>query len=257
MRTAVQPETAIMSAWQFKPKLMPTVAVMLLFPALLALGFWQLDRAAQQAARYSQYQDRRNMEPLDLDTAPLVGSNTGTLLWRRVSIRGIYDGATHYLLDNQVLNGQAGYLVYTPLRLVPGEIRVLVNRGWLPADADRSQLPRLPTPAGVVSLDGLIKDVPVTGILLSGDTWEDLAGGMVRVQNVDLNNIARNSGHQFLPFIIRLDAVSEAGFERHWNDPGSGREKHLGYAFQWFLMSVALIIIYLAVNLKKTAQPHA
>lgn len=246
-----------MSAWQFKPKLIPTVAVILLFPALLALGFWQLDRADQKAALYSQYRDRRNMEPLNLNKVPAPGGNVGALLWRRVNVQGIYDGATHYLLDNQVLNGQAGYIVYTPLRLAPGEIRILVNRGWLAASANRSQLPRLSTPAGVVRLSGLIKKAPLTGILLSDDTREDLAGGMVRVQNIDLESIVKRSGHKFLPFIVRLDATADSGFERHWNDPGFGREKHLGYAFQWFLLSAVLIIIYLAVNLKKRAQPHA
>ena len=241
-------------SWQFKPKLIPTVAVIILFPLLLALGFWQLDRADQKAALYAQYQARRLLAPLDLNTASV--SSHGDLLWRRVAIQGIYDG-TNYLLDNQVHNGDAGYYVYTPLRLVPGDERALVNRGWVPIGADRARLPRLPTPSGLVHIEGVLKEPPRTGILLSNNTWEDLGSGAVRVQNIDMGAITKKSGHALLPFIIRLSAASGSGFTRHWINPGSGRVMHLGYAFQWFLLSAVLVVIYLTVNLKKKPQPHA
>lgn len=241
-------------SWQFKPKLIPTVAVIILFPILLALGFWQLNRADQKAALYAQYQVRRHLAPLNLNTAAVA--STDDLLWRSVSVQGIFDG-TNYLLDNQVLNGDAGYFVYTPFRLVPGEKRALVNRGWVRIGADRARLPRLPTPAGLIHIEGVIKEPPRTGILLSNNTWEEPGSGVVRVQNIDMGAIAKKAGHTFLPFIVRLNAASDAGFTRHWIDPGSGRVMHLGYAFQWFLLSAVLVVIYLTVNLKKKSQSHA
>lgn len=246
-----------MSAWRFEPKLIPTISVTLLFPALLALGFWQLDRAHQKEALYAQYQHRRNLDPVNLNESSPGNSNAGTLLWRRTTMRGIYDGGIHYLLDNQVLDGRPGYFVYTTFRLSPGKSWVLVNRGWLPADPDRRRLPELPTPAGPVRLDGVIKDVPATGILLGKDVSEDLPGGIIRVQKIDLDAIAGRAGHALLPFIVRLNPTSVSGFERTWIEPGSGREKHLGYAFQWFLMAAALIIIYVVVNLKKSTEDSA
>lgn len=246
-----------MSAWKFKPKLIPTLSVIILFPALLALGFWQLDRAHQKEALFEQYQHRRVLDPVDLNAASPKDVKDGKLLWRRVTVQGVYEGGPHYLLDNQVLNGTPGYFVYTILRLVPGTSRVLVNRGWLPADPDRGRLPELPTPVGPVSLDGVIKDVPVTGILLGKDVSEDLPGGIIRVQKIDLDTISRRTGYKLLPFIVRLNSKSVSGFVRTWIEPGSGREKHLGYAFQWFLMAAALLVIYVIVNLKKNQEDSA
>lgn len=244
-----------MSAWIFKPRLIPTLAVIILFPSLLALGFWQIDRADQKVARYTKFQERRKLPPLDLNSAAPSLKDPADALWRRVTLQGIYDG-THYLLDNQILNGDAGYYVYTPFRLVPGETRVLVNRGWVPIGADRSQVPRLPTPSGMLRLTGVIKTPPPPNMLLSRDIWEDLGGGVARVQDIDMTALAKHAGHALLPFVVRLGPASATGFARHWVDPGSGKEMHLGYAFQWFLLSAVLIVIYLAVNLKKKPQRH-
>lgn len=246
-----------MSAWQFKPKLIPTISVIFLFPILLALGFWQLDRAHQKEALYAKFQHRRVLDPVNMNTTTTQNINAGNLLWRRVTVRGVYDSGVNYLLDNQVMNGQPGYFIYTPFRPVPGTSRVLVNRGWLPADPDRSRLPELPTPSGPVKLDGVIKDMPVTGILLGKNVSEDLPGGIIRVQKIDLDVIAGRSRHAFLPFIVRLNRASVSGFVRTWVEPGSGREKHLGYAFQWFLMAAALMIIYVVVNLKRGSGASA
>lgn len=246
-----------MRAWQFKPKLIPTVAVLILFPVLLALGFWQLDRAAQKTALYGQYLQRSNMQPLGLNTALAGGENPRALLWRRATLSGSYEPDHQFLLDNQVLGGQAGYFIFTPFRLDGTGAYVLVNRGWLPANPDRTRIPSLSTPSWVVRLDGLIKEPPITGVALSDDIYEDLAHGIMRVQKIDLDAIARRFGKPLLPVIVRLEPTSASGFVRRWRDPGSGREKHLGYAFQWFLMGTVLIIIYIALNLKKMPQPHA
>jgi len=236
---------------------MPTVAVLILLPILLALGIWQLDRAAQKTALYGQYLQRSNLPPLSLNTALAGGKNPKDLLWRRTTLSGTYDSDSQFLLDNQVLDGQAGYFIFTPFQLDGTGKRVLVNRGWLPANPDRMRLPVLSTPSGSMDLDGFIKEPPNTGIALSEDMYEDLAHGIMRVQKIDLDAISRRYGRPLLPVIVRLEPTSASGFIRRWRDPGSGREKHLGYAFQWFLMGATLIIIYIALNLKKTPQPHA
>ena len=251
------PISMVMRAWQFKPRLMPTIAVLILLPVLLALGFWQLDRAAQKSALYGQYVQRSNMPSVSLNTALAIGKNPKDLLWRRTTISGVYASDHQFLLDNQVLDGRAGYFIFTPFRLDGTGAYVLVNRGWLPANPDRTRIPALSTPSGAMRLDGFIKEPPITGIALSEDMYEDLAQGIMRVQKIDLDAIVRRSGRPLLPVIIRLEPGAASGFVRRWRDPGSGREKHLGYAFQWFLMGAVLIIVYIALNLKKTPQTHA
>jgi surfeit locus 1 family protein len=90
--------------------------------------------------------------------------------------------------------------------------------------------------------------------VLAEKTDEDLGNGLYRLQRVDLEKLNAKYELKLLSPIIRLDPDSEGGFVRDWRKPGSGKEKNLGYAFQWFAMASALLIIFLAVNLKKTVE---
>jgi surfeit locus 1 family protein len=38
---------------------------------------------------------------------------------------------------------------------------------------------------------------------------------------------------------------------QEWTLPGTGEEKHYGYAFQWFSFAIAVIIIYLIMGFKR------
>ena len=46
----------------------------------------------------------------------------------------------------------------------------------------------------------------------------------------------------------KLDDVS-----REWSAPELGIDKHYAYAFQWFVMAAAIVIIYIACNVRKNA----
>ncbi|MGD8583503.1 MAG: SURF1 family protein, partial [Gammaproteobacteria bacterium] len=59
-------------------------------------------------------------------------------------------------------------------------------------------------------------------------------------------------GYQLLPMIVWLDAEAEHGFHREIPALKLDSAKNTGYAFQWFAMSAALFIIYIAVNVKRT-----
>ncbi len=232
---------------QFSPGLWPTVATLCVLPLLLYLGFWQLERAEQKSAALQHKLQRSNEAPL-----LSLEANTGidSLLWRKARLSGVFDQAHIFLLDNQVVNGQAGYFVYTPFELA-NHNTVLVNRGWIKAEADRSSVPMLRTPPGRSVVSGLIKAPPATGILLAENTDEALAVGLYRLQHIDPAEMNEKYQLTLLPYVVRLDAESKAGYVRKWRQADSGEAKHLGYAFQWFAMAGALLIIFLLVNLKK------
>ena len=126
---------------------------------------------------------------------------------------------------------------------------VLVNRGWVKANKDRRVLPKLPLSEESITLHGVIKREPVTGMLLAENTDERIAG-VIRVQHIDINEINKNYGLNLPGFIVRLSEDSDAGLLRDWPKPGSGRDKHLGYAFQWFAMATAVLVIFIVVNFK-------
>ena len=53
--------------------------------------------------------------------------------------------------------------------------------------------------------------------------------------------------------IVLLDAAAADGFERIWQiDLGFSPERHIAYAVQWFGMAMTVLIIFVAVNLKRT-----
>ena len=235
----------------FKPKLAPVISVIVLLPVLLSLGFWQLGRAEEKEQRFNDFQLQSSLPPLDLNGTSWANMRQENLLWRKAMVRGVFDTQGHYLLDNQVVNGRPGYFVYTSLWLEGHERWLLVNRGWLDAGNYRNKIPVFKTPAKAVKLHGKIKGIPVTGIRLGNESIESFADGVVRVQRIDLEQIGASEGKKLLPFILRLTPVSEHGFLRTWREPGSGKEKHLGYAFQWFALAAGLVVIFVFVNLKK------
>ncbi len=137
----------------FRPGWLPTLATALLLPLLLALGVWQFDRAATKEARRATLAQQAQLPELALDgSAPWPAADA--LAYRRLRVLGRYDAAHQMLLDNQVQDGQAGYHVITPLTLAGSTRQILVNRGWVPAPADRRLVPHIPVPQGPVLARG-------------------------------------------------------------------------------------------------------
>jgi surfeit locus 1 family protein len=53
---------------------------------------------------------------------------------------------------------------------------------------------------------------------------------------------------------VYLDADEPDGFLRDWRPQLLSPEKHLGYAMQWFAMALALVVIYVVVNLRRPEE---
>ncbi len=236
--------------WQFSPGLWPSIATIILFPLLVSLGLWQLDRAAQKRAIQAKFLAHQSAEVVDLNNNS-IRHDTPEIIWRRVKVTGYFLEDIQVLLDNQVMNSQAGYYVFTPLRLVDENNLILVNRGWVPVGYDREKPPVLVRTEGLVSVSGVAKNVPAVGIQLDNVMPEQIAPGVYRLLQLDLEQVSELVGKQVMSYIVRLDPDSLYGYERQWNRPVTGESKHLGYAFQWFAFATILLAIYFLLNLKK------
>jgi surfeit locus 1 family protein len=150
----------------FRISLLPAIAFIGLLPILVALGFWQLDRAEAKTALLELQEQRMEAETLELTGQN--GSAPEDLRYRHAEATGQYDGAHQFLIDNQVLNGRAGYFVLTPLKIRGSATALLVNRGWVPANADRTLLPDVAIAPQTVTVSGRINHFPVVGIKLAG-----------------------------------------------------------------------------------------
>jgi surfeit locus 1 family protein len=228
---------------------LPTLATLLLLPLLVGLGFWQLDRAATKQRLQAEYDSREHAAPVRLtDTSQSIE----TLRFHRVTVQGRYETDFQILLDNRVHQGQAGYHVYTPLRVAGSDTRVLINRGWVAMGADRSRLPPADVPAGPVEISGVVVSPQTGGFHLGparspGEGWQPLW------QYLDMQEYARATPFPVMPMVVLLDPASPAGgYVRQWARLDSGIVTHQGYALTWFSLAAALLAIYILVNTRRT-----
>jgi len=232
----------------FSAGLVPTLATIALLPALIGMGFWQLDRADQKRSLQAEYDRRQTEPPMRLRS---VIENDSVLQYRPVRVRGRYEPEYQFLLDNRVHQGRAGYHVLTPLRIENGSVRVLVNRGWVVAAPDRRQLPKIAAPSGEVEIIGVAtvphgREFRLGPARPPGKEWQGLW------QYLDIGVYARSVPFPVQPAVILLDPESPAGgFVRQWGRLDAGIQTHLGYAFTWFSLAVALVAIYILLNVRR------
>ena len=120
------------------------------FAATLALGAWQLGRAAQKLALQAAMQQRRAMPPHRPADAPGGREAAADLLHRPVVLRGTWLPQHTVFLDNRQMDGKPGFYVVTPLQLEGSDGSRAGAARLGPAQLRRSatQLPPIETPAG-------------------------------------------------------------------------------------------------------------
>lgn len=229
-----------MSENRFNIHPLPIVAFLLALPALIALGFWQLDRAEEKRSVQAKYDARMNDQPISMGSDL---SKPEDLQFRRVSIAGSYDQSHTVFLDNRVHKGVAGYYVITPLRLNRSETRVLVNRGWVPLGIDRSKLPDVRPPIDLQQILG-VATVPHAKVFRLapaepiGKQWQPVW------QHMNMKRFTEAVSYPVQPVVVLLDPESPSGgFVRDWKRLDTGVKIHQGYAFQWFSLAAALAAI--------------
>lgn len=210
-----------------------TVFVVLMFPTVVSLGVWQLNRADEKEALEAAYFDQLGSQVHE--------PGREVEAFSRLALKGEY-GPHQYLVDNQVLQGQVGYWVLQLFVAQEGK-RYIVNRGWVAAPPSRAEVPEVETPSGVVDI--VVLAWPQMGLppVLDSDEWPE--GNKIRVQRRDLDQMATRS--DALPIEMRLEAGSPGVFRAAPIDLEFGRERHIGYAVQWFGLGVVLIIGWIVV----------
>jgi surfeit locus 1 family protein len=128
---------------------------------------------------------------------------------------------------------------------------VLINRGWVASNPDRSVLPDIRMTAQPTSIAGRINHFPSVGIKLEGaeipgDGWPS------RVQVVDKEMLAKKLGYPLFSFQVELDKNFADGFKREWQvTTVMPPEQHIAYAVQWFGLALMLTILFFWYSFKK------
>lgn len=228
-----------MSSRLLQPRfLVLTVATVLMVALTFSLGQWQLRRAAQKEALQAAIDAQKRLPALDGRTL-LATVNIANALHREVVLQGTWQAAHTVYLDNRPMDGKTGFWVVTPLVLTGSTRSVLVQRGWVPRDFnDRTRLPDVPTPQGVVTVAGRMAPPPSKLYEFDGAT-----PGRIR-QNLDLTAFSAETGLALLPLSLLQTGAASEGLLRDWPAPNTGVDKHYGYAFQWFALCALLVGLY-------------
>jgi len=215
-----------------------TVFTLIFLPILLSLGNWQLERA-QWRAEQQTTRDSHSQQETQL---PRVGLSSHTPVqaegeWLR----------SNYLLMNRTRDGKSGVEVLALFKSQQGIL--LVNRGFIPWNYAGSS-PQYAAPLSRY----------VVGKVAPPDANPLLEQSVQHQQLVDTRDLAALSAKAGVEILmeIRLAPEHPDALLAYWPTKHMTPEKHYGYAFQWFGLALALVIMYcgLIIKTKRKGEVH-
>ena len=227
----------------------PAIATIAGVAITLALGNWQLDRAAEKRALKARYEAQAAQPPIDVGSVALDASEVAL---RRIRAKGVFEPRYAVYVDNRIHRGTPGYHVVMPLKLEHADRYVLVNRGWVPRRSSRSDLPDVRTPPGPVSVSGIAviptsRTLELSDKVIEGAIW----------QNLTIERYRAAMPLAIQPFVLRQDSALEDGLVRSWDAPDFGIDKHYGYAFQWFALALTTFAFYAVTRFRRRPRAQA
>ncbi|MBA2648262.1 MAG: SURF1 family protein [Legionella sp.] len=229
---------------RFTPSWLTILISLLCISLFTRLGFWQLHRADEKKAMLKAAKLQSVQQPMQWD-----GQKSNPIQYQRLGVQGHF--LKHvFLLDNQHHQHQFGYDVLSPMVLANHKV-ILIDRGWVPVDKGQRQIfPKIKTPDGTQQLQGTVY-YPNKNQWVLGKVIETKNKDLAILETVDTQLIAQILQKESYPFIMRLDKQDAHGFVRDWAIVSMPFQRHLGYAFQWFAMAFTVLILFIALNVKK------
>lgn len=233
----------------FRPGLWPTLAMLALCALFLRLAVWQWDRAEYKRELLAQYETQGKRPPVSLDA--LLGDPTLESFppYLRVTAIGSYDPTRQVLLQEMTRGEQVGFEVLTPF-LMQGGVIALVDRGWVPMDA-KGDPPDVGVDARARQITASIGLLPAPGIKL-GHAPAPAAGWPKLMLYPTLDDLRPLFGARLMTPVLHLEPGQPDGYQREQTlDVGLPPSRHLGYAFQWTALAIAVFGVWLVVNLRR------
>lgn len=223
------------------PWLLFTLAV---FFSLIKLGLWQNDRAIEKEQRLSRIAELNQQQSISLSQVMALknqsANNTNDYINDiPVFLAGEFVPDVLFLLDNQVNKSGLGYRVLQVFR--SENQAVLVNLGWVLGSIDRAVLPDITAISGQFKVQGHVR-VPEAGIMLAEQLLTE-KNWPLRIQQIELDKFSTLLGYKLLPFVVYLDKTESLGYVKNWQPIVMPPEKHRGYAFQWFSLATAWLML--------------
>ncbi len=232
--------------WQFKPPLWAWPLMLLTVLTFSALSLWQLDRAEEK---------QEILDRFDQGEEPVAVASQVQLAdlppYATVRLEGEFLRERQFLLENMRRDSQPGFHVWSPLRLADDASVIMVDRGWIP----ESEAPPARPPAGKVRVYGRLDALPRPGFRLSAPIPE--GDWPRRIYFPEVDDLEAQLKENILDGRLLMSADHDTGvpgFRRDWQPINMPPERHLGYAFQWAALAVAVLIVFLVVNFKRVKK---
>ena len=221
-----------------------------LFLLLLRLGFWQLSRGHERD-RLEQSYAVRQQHILSFDQL-LAVDNPSQITGMRTKVQLSPTQSPLIMLDNQIVKGKVGYLVYQLMQLAPNKPWLLVELGFISAYSDRNRLPVINKITQKKIFTGRVYHTstnPFSSALMPE------SGDPLRIQNLNYEQLSKRLGHPVLNFALQPKHIFKSQDGRKllkpWRPIAMSSSKNYGYAIQWFAMATALAVIGAIVIYKK------
>ncbi len=229
--------------YEFRPRLMPTLATLCMMAITFSAGRWQINRVSEKERLQSLFLQTRQLPAVSL-ARPLA--NETDLRYRSLIAEGQFLPDKQVYIDNREHAGRSGYHVVTPLVIAETGAVVLVNRGWLERGRNYSVAPDVQVPSGRVQVLGTgslpsKKFLELSDQAIAGKVW----------QNLTFERVGAALGLTVMPIVVLQQNDKSSGLSPVVEQPDFKIDTHRGYAFQWFALTVTLLVIYVVVNSKR------
>lgn len=222
-----------------RPRWPLIVGFTLAMTLFVSLGTWQLWRAEQRAASFDRFAQAGERSAL---TVPIDAGQFEEYRYRWLELRGRFLSTRQILLDSMTHEGRIGYQVLTPFQLDGNEPWLLVNRGWIPADPERLQLPVVDVSEETRVIRARIDALPRPGLTfrdrgVSAGDWPQV------LLFPNFAELEMRLEHSLRHYQLLLSPVAADGFVRVWQPRAMPPERHIGYAIQWYSFAFVLGVI--------------
>jgi surfeit locus 1 family protein len=229
----------------FRPTLWPTLFTVPALATLVALGTWQLHRLEWKQDLIDKLQTRSVAAPA---APPAAGADLAAFEFQRVRVKGRFRHDRELYLIGRALSGTPGLHILTPLIPDDGTPPILIDRGWVPFEGRDPATRPGGQVDGSVAVDGIVRLQKEKGYFVPDNdpvknTW----------YFVDIEAMSTVAGVDLRPgyYVVADAAALPGGFPKGGQWRLDLRNDHLQYAFTWYSLAFALLVIYVLYHSRR------
>ena len=162
-----------------------------------------MDRADQKKIINMAFVERQNQPPINLNKET-IQMPIKDIIWHHVTLSGEFLNDKNIILDNQIREEKAGFLIYTPFKILNSNKIILINRGWYPLTNSRKDILDIPPIKEIQIIEGQVSQMPSSGISLGKVVTEKLNESSFRLQKMDYEVLSSLISKDLMEYEVKL-----------------------------------------------------